>query len=173
MLALLVPGYWLFIDRIVQSTVEETGTTVLGTAVEVRGLDIHTLRASMNVGAVHIADPFDRVKDLVSADDITLSLDPEALSEKQVVIRHMQVLDLRVETPRRNPAPAVSRSGFAPRALAAIGKRVDQYRKPILSFTRVDTIRAIALDPTKLDQEKQALEAQLEQLTGLGGLLGT
>lgn len=176
-LALFALGYWLFIDRIVESTIEETGTKALGTAVEVSGLDLHTLKFGVNVGAVHIADPFDRMKDLVSAKNITVALDPDALTEKKIVVRRIQVLDLSFETPRKQPAPVVSGGGFAPTALTAIRKWAAQYRKPILSFTPVDTIRAIALDPAKLAsvQAANALRARADSLKtateqGLQGL---
>jgi uncharacterized protein (TIGR03545 family) len=51
----------------------------------------------------------------------------------------------------------VSGGGFAPRALAEVRKFAEQFRVPLLSLTPIDTLKAIALDPTQLRSVQAAL----------------
>lgn len=172
--ALIALLYTLFLDRIVESTVEEGATKLLGTAVQVDGLRIHTFDPSVDVGAVQIADPFDRMRNLVEAGTIRVSLARDPLLERKIVVQRLEVRDLRFGTRRTKPAPRVSHAGFAPRALTALQQWAAQYKKPLLSFTPVDTIRAIVLDPTQLTTVRTAtaLAARADSVKGAteGGL---
>ncbi len=52
----------------------------------VRGCASRVSNASVDLGALQVADPFDPRKNLIEADGILLKLNPEALVEKKVVI---------------------------------------------------------------------------------------
>jgi len=156
LLALLSLGYWLFVDRVVQSSVEESGTKLLGTSVEVSGLDVHTFQPGVDIGAVSIADPFDRMRNLVQAGRIHLALVPDPLLEKKLIVQRIEVRDLQFGVKRGKPAPRVPPTGLAPRVMLALQQWAAQYQKPILSFTPIDTIRALVLDPTQLVTVKAA-----------------
>jgi uncharacterized protein (TIGR03545 family) len=156
LVALISIVYILFIDRIVESTIEEGGTKLLGTAVEVDGLRIRTRETAVEIGSFRIADPFNRMRNLIEAGQIRASLMPEPLIEKKVVVQRLSIRDVRFGNARSRPAPQVTGGGFAPRVLRAIQEWSSQFKQPILSFTPIDTIRAIALDPTKLNTVRTA-----------------
>ena len=149
-LAIVALLYTLFLDRVLESTLEEGATELLGTAVEVNGLRIHTRATSVDIGGFSIADPFDRMRNLVEAGRIHVSLAPRPLVERKIVIERVQVGDVRFGTRRKTPAPRVPQGGFAPAALTRLREWASQYQKPIISFTPIDTIRSIVLDPSQL-----------------------
>ena len=164
--AILALLYTLFLDRIVESTAEEGATELLGTAVELDGLHIHTRETSVDIGGFSIADPFNRMRNLVEAGQIRVALEPEALLARKIVAQHVEIGNVRFGTTRQRPAPPVSSGGFAPRALARLDAWAAQYKKPILSFTPIDTIRSIVLDPSQLAsvQAASALAARADSV---------
>ena len=148
--AIVAVLYTLFLDRVVESTLEESATELLGTAVEVNGLEIHTRETAVDIGGFSIADPFDRMRNLVEAGRIRVALAPRPLVERKIVVEHVEIGDVRFGTRRTRPAPPASQNGFAPAALTRLRQWAAQYQKPILSFTPIDTIRSIILDPSQL-----------------------
>ena len=150
MLAAIAVGWLLFGGRIVASAVEEAGSKALGAAVDVAGVDIEERRTSVELRGLAIADPFDRHRNLVEASVVRVELEPEPLLERKIVVRRLTVRDVRTGTRRATPARAVAGGGFAPRALAELDRWSRQFKVPLLSLTPIDTIKAIALDPTQL-----------------------
>lgn len=158
--------YALFLDRVVESTVEEAGSEYLGTAVEVDGLDIHAGETSVEMSGFSIADPFDRMRNLVEAGHVRVTLAARPLVERKIIVRQLEIGDVRFGTRRSRPAPVISSNGFAPAALTRLREWADQFRQPILSFTPIDTIRSLVLDPSQLAtvQAATALAARADSL---------
>jgi uncharacterized protein (TIGR03545 family) len=166
LVVMLAIFYALFLDRVVESTVEEAGSEYLGTAVEVDGLDIRAGETSVEMRGFSIADPFDRMRNLVEAGRVQVTLEPRPLVERKIIVRRLEIGDVRFGTRRSHPAPVVSSEGFAPAALTRLREWADQFRKPILSFTPIDTIRSIVLDPSQLATVRaaSALAARADSL---------
>lgn len=158
--------YTVFLDRVVESTVEEAATELLGTAVEVDGLDIHTRETAVDIGGFSIADPFDPMRNLVEAGRIQVQLEPRPLLAQKIIVQSLEIGNLRFGTRRERPAPSVAHGGFAPAALTRLRDWASQYQKPILSFTPIDTIRSIVLDPSQLAtvQAASALAARADSV---------
>lgn len=155
--ALLVLGWTLLADRIVRGTVAEAGTKALGAQLDIDGLTIHTFSTTLEMRGVALADPFDSTRNLFEVGRLVVALAPEPLLQKKLVVRQLQIADVRTGTARTIPARRVSGGGFAPRALAEVRKFADQFRVPLLSLTPIDTLKAIALDPTQLRSVQAAL----------------
>jgi len=162
---------WLFAEPVARQTTEEASTELLGTEVNVGRLDLLPRRASVDLGALQVADPFEPRRNLVEADRIVLKLNPEALAEKKLVIERFMLQGMRFGTTRKKPARPVSGGGFAPQALRAVRQWSQQFNVPILQLTPIDTIKSLVLNPTQLgtvqaaqgllartDSTKQALE---------------
>ena len=154
---LLVLGWTLLADRIVRGTVAEAGTKALGAQLDIDGLTIHTLATTLEMRGVALADPFDSTRNLFEVGRLVVALAPEPLLEKKLVVRQLQIADVRTGTARATPARRVSGGGFAPRALAEVRRFADQFRVPLLSLTPIDTLKAIALDPTQLRSVQAAI----------------
>jgi uncharacterized protein (TIGR03545 family) len=146
----------IFAEPIVHDTAEEAGTELLGTQVDIGRLNLLPAEASVDVQALEIADPFALTRNLIEADQIRLKLNPLALAEKKLVIERLDLSGMRFGTTRRRPARVVKGGGFAPQVLRTVQQWADQFDAPLLSFTPIDTIRQLALDPSQLTSIRQA-----------------
>ena len=149
-LVLLVIGWMLFGEPITEVTVEEAATKALGTQVDIAGFEIDELRTTVVMSGVAIAHPFDLTRNLVEAGTIRFELEPEPLLERKLIVKRLDLKDLRTGTRRATPARRIEGGGFAPAALREMDRWASQFRVPLLSLTPIDTIRAIALDPSQL-----------------------
>jgi uncharacterized protein (TIGR03545 family) len=164
--ALLGVLVWLFAEPVARQTTEEAGSELLGTEVDVGKLDLLPRQASVEVGALQIADPFVLTRNLIEADQIRLKLNPIALAEKKIVIEHLTLHGMRFGTARKKPARPPSGKGFAPQVYRAVNQWAKQFDVPLLSLTPIDTIRQLALDPTQLTtiREAQSLLARTDSV---------
>jgi uncharacterized protein (TIGR03545 family) len=163
---------WLFAEPVARQTTEEASTELLGTQVDVGRLDLLPRQASVDLGALQVADPFEPRRNLLEADRIVLKLNPEALTEKKLVVERFALQGMRFGTTRKKPARPVKGNGFAPQALRAVRQWSQQFDLPILQLTPIDTIKSLVLNPAQLgsvqaaqgllaraDSTRQALEA--------------
>ena len=151
---------WLTLGEVfLRNTIEEAATKFLGTQVDIATLDIDLRNATVELRGVSIADPFDRMRNLVEADRVRGVLEGRPLLEKKIVIRTLALSGVRTGTARRTAAAPAPRNGFAASTLRSLDTWAARLRKPIASFTPIDTIRSIVLDPTQLATVKRALEA--------------
>jgi uncharacterized protein (TIGR03545 family) len=154
----------LFAEPVARDTTEEVGTELLGTQVDVGRLDLLPRQASVDLGALQVADPFEPRRNLVEADRIVLKLNPEALAEKKLVVERFALQGMRFGTTRKTPARPVKGNGFAPQALRAVRAWGQQFDVPILQLTPIDTIKQLVLNPAQLGtvQAAQGLLARTD-----------
>ncbi len=150
LLVLLATGWFMFGEPITEVTVEEAATKALGTQVDIASLEIDELKTAVTMRGVAIAHPFDLNRNVIEAGIIRFELEPEPLLERKLIVKRLDLKDLRTGTQRATPARPIEGGGFAPAALREMDRWASQFRVPILSLTPIDTIRAIALDPTQL-----------------------
>jgi uncharacterized protein (TIGR03545 family) len=166
LLLLLVIGILvvLFAEPVARDTTEEVSTELLGTQVDVGRLDLLPRQASVDLGALQVADPFEPRRNLVEADRIVLKLNPEALAEKKLVVERFALQGMRFGTTRKTPARPVKGNGFAPQALRAVRAWGQQFDVPILQLTPIDTIKQLVLNPAQLGtvQAAQGLLARTD-----------
>ncbi len=164
LLVLLGMLLWLFAEPIARQTTEEASTELLGTEVDVGRLDLLPRQASVDLGALQVADPFAPHRNLLEADRIVLKLNPEALTEKKLVVERLALQGMRFGTARRKPARPVKGGGFAPQALRAVREWGLRFDVPLLQLTPIDTIRSLVLNPTQLGtvQAAQGLLARTD-----------
>jgi uncharacterized protein (TIGR03545 family) len=154
----------LFAEPVARDTTEEVSTELLGTQVDVGRLDLLPRQASVDLGQLQVADPFEPRRNLVEADRIILKLNPEALAEKKLVIERFALQGMRFGTTRTRPARPVKGDGFAPQALRAVRAWGQQFDVPILQLTPLDTIKQLVLNPGQLGtvQAAQGLLARTD-----------
>ncbi|HKT61375.1 MAG TPA: TIGR03545 family protein [Gemmatimonadales bacterium] len=164
LLVLLGILLWLFAEPIARQTTEEASTELLGTEVNVGRLDLLPRQASVDLGALQVADPFEPRRNLIEADRIVLKLNPEALTEKKLVVERLALQGMRFGTARKRPARPVKGGGFAPQALRAVREWGQRFDVPLLQLTPIDTIKSLVLNPTQLGtvQAAQGLLARTD-----------
>jgi uncharacterized protein (TIGR03545 family) len=156
-LVLVGIGWVLFSDLLLEQTTEEAATELLGTEVDLDAFHLHELEPAVDLRGIQIADPFDSLRNLIEASELTIDLEPAALMERKVVIRRLSLRDVRVGTRRETPAHHVSDNGLAVGTIRTVRHWARQFDVPLLQLTPVDTIRSIVLDPTQLTTVHQAL----------------
>jgi uncharacterized protein (TIGR03545 family) len=168
MLTLLGAGWALFGERVIKNTGEEVATKLLGTQVEAASLEIRESAGGLVIGGLHIADPFDPMRNLIEAEEIRIELDPVPLLEKKLVVRRLSVDGVRLGTGRRTPARVAPSHGFASRTAGEIRRWAAQLRRPLATLTPIDTVRTLALDPAQLStvREAQAVGRRADSLRG-------
>ncbi len=148
----------LFAEPVARQTTEEVSTELLGTQVDVGRLDLIPKTASVDLGALQIANPFEPSRNLVEADRIVLKLNPEALTEKKLVVERLALQGMRFGTIRKSPARPVSGNGFAPQALRSVRQWSKQFDVPLLQLTPIDTLKQLVLNPAQLGTVRAAQE---------------
>ena len=156
-LVLLLIGWLVFGEPIVEDTTEEALTKALGTQVDIDEFLIDELRTTVVMRGVAVAHPFDPNRNLLEAGTLRFEFEAEPLLEKKLIVKRLGLTDVRTGTRRTTPARPVEGGGFAPSALRELDRWANQFRVPLLSLTPIDTIRAIALDPTQLRTVSEAL----------------
>lgn len=97
----LVVGLWLlFADRLGRVALERSGTALLGARVDVRSFHLSLGRGSVTIRGLVAASPFDSLKNLVEADELTADIDLLPLLEKKVAIDRLAANGLRFGTAR-------------------------------------------------------------------------
>jgi uncharacterized protein (TIGR03545 family) len=154
---LAIGGWVVFGDRVARGTLSEAGTKAFGAEFSIADMTIRTFSTTVEMRGVTLADPFDSTRNLVEVGRLSMQLEPRPLLEKKVVVKRLSIADVRTGTRRGTPARAVAGGGFAPRALAEVQRFAQQFKVPLLSLTPIDTLKAIALDPTQLKAVQAAL----------------
>jgi uncharacterized protein (TIGR03545 family) len=156
LLVLLTVLVILFAEPVARQTTEEVSTELLGTQVDVGRLDLLPRQASVDLGALQIADPFEPRRNLFQADRMILKLNPEALTEKKFVVERFALQGMRFGTTRKTPARPVSGKGFAPQALRSVREWSKQFDVPLLQLTPIDTVKQLVLNPSQLGSVQAA-----------------
>lgn len=159
LLALAATVLWLTTGAaILRDTMKEAATKFLGTQVDIGRLDIDLRHTTLELHGVSIADPFDPTRNLVEAGGIHAELEARPLLEKKIVVRTLVLRDVHTNTARRIRARPAPRNGFAAQTLASLEKWSKQLERPVASFTPIDTIRSVVLDPSQLASVREAVQ---------------
>ena len=154
---LVIVGVWLTLgETLLRDSLEEAASEFLGTEVDIARLDVHLRGATVEMHGVSVADPFDPMRNLVEAAALRAELEGRTLLERKIVVRTLTLGGVRTGTARRTRARAAARNGFAAATLRSLNAWASKVRKPIASFTPLDTIRAVVLDPAQLATVREA-----------------
>ena len=159
-LALLVATWLLFADRFGRLAVVRGGTAILGAKVEVGSLHLSLGQGRVTIRRLVAASPFDSLKNLLEADELTADLDLLPLLEKKVAIDRLAATGLRFGTVRTSSGFVRSGgSGATSQILANVKSWAAQpaLQVPILQLA-TGQLKVDSLDPRRL-QTVQAAES--------------
>lgn len=156
-LLILVVLWILFADRIARREAASNLSETLGTEVDIASLRIREADAAVDIGGLAIADPRDRMRNLIEAGTITVDLDPVPLTEKKIVIDQLRLSGLRFLTGRKTPARPADPNSPAGKLLRETEQWVqDKFQFPKLALGRIDTVKSLVLNPEQLGTVKAA-----------------
>lgn len=183
LLVLLAAAWLLLADRLGRIAVERGGTAILGARVDVGSLHISLGEGKITIRRLVAASPFDSLKNLVEADELTADMDLLPLLEKKVSIDRLAATGLRFGTER-------TRSGFvggggstaASQIMANVRSWAAQpaLQVPILQLAtgqlkvdsldprKLQTVQAAAALAGRVDSSRQAWTVALDSLDARG-----
>lgn len=150
MVALLTWGWILFSDKIIQQTLSEASTKALGTQVDVSGLHLSLRTVTLRMDRLEIADPFDRMRNLVDAGPIIVELERDPLLERKIIVKRMAIQNAKRGTRRTTAAKPITGPSFAGQTLREVDRFTKQFKVPVLRLLPLDTIKSLVLDPRQL-----------------------
>jgi uncharacterized protein (TIGR03545 family) len=161
LLALLAGVWLLFADRFGRLAVERGGTAILGARVDVGSFHLSLGEGKVTIRRLVAASPFDSLRNLLEADELTADIDLLPLLEKKVAIDRLAATGLRFGTTRTTSG--FVRGGAGGGAASQIMANVKSWaaqpalQVPILQLA-TGQLKVDSLDPRKL-QTVQAAES--------------
>ena len=125
--------YWLFADRLVERSVERSGTALVGARVDVRHADIRLADGVVMLRGLAVTNPDRPLTNLFEADEIAVNVRVAPLLEKKVIIDTVAVRGMRFGTARRESGAVDRPSETAAETRSAV--RAWQERLPVPSLS--------------------------------------
>jgi uncharacterized protein (TIGR03545 family) len=94
----------LFLDKIIKDTIEDQGSRVMESQIDIASLSTSLLSQSMDIGNLQIANADQLDENLVQAGLIKFDFDGGRALSKKVIIDDMRLEDLRLNQKREAPA---------------------------------------------------------------------
>jgi len=98
--ATLLVFRYVFLEPLVERTIESIGQSIVKAKVDVRGLQLNLITGSTRIKYLEVADPDDPWKNLFEARNISFQLSPRYLTFGKFVIDEIQILDIKCGTKR-------------------------------------------------------------------------
>jgi len=100
LIASLLVFRYIFLEPLVERTIESIGQSIVKAKVDVRGLQLNLITGSTGIKYLEVADPDDPWKNLFEARNISFRLSPRYLTFGKFVIDEIQMLDIKCGTKR-------------------------------------------------------------------------
>ncbi len=104
----------LFLDGIIKDTIEDRGSIVMESQIDIASLSISLLSQSVDIGNLLIANADQLDENLVQADRIKFDFDGSRALSKKVIIDDMRLEGLRLNQKREVPAKPYKSVGEEP-----------------------------------------------------------
>lgn len=158
---LVAMAWYLFADRIVERSVEETGASIVGAKVDLDVAEIDPLAGRVRLGRLQVANPDAPMRNLFEADEIVGDLALAPLLEKKVVIEQLTVLGVRFDTERSTSGALENPDPEAGRLWREVNQWADGIEIPSLDFDDLGgTVRTEAISTDSLATVRYARDVR-------------
>ncbi|WP_196139680.1 TIGR03545 family protein [Aliikangiella sp. G2MR2-5] len=100
-LLLLITLVWYFLaPRVIASSIEQSGSEVLGARVEIASVDLALFPLSVSIKGLQAADPEEPMTNIFESEEVKFAIDSSALLWKKVVIDELTLTGLKTGTQR-------------------------------------------------------------------------
>lgn len=152
---------YVALNPLIKWAVESFGEQVLSVRVDVGTLDTSLAKTELRISDFAVADPKDPNVDLLSANEVTLSLDSNALLRRKFVVREGHVRGLKVRSQRDDAAEPVDHWQWNPDG-DRLKEEADQWLAA-LSSTLGDQLEAEVEALESVQMAKELLESWPEE----------
>jgi uncharacterized protein (TIGR03545 family) len=167
--ALLVLGWTLFVDRLLRKGIEAGGTAAVGAKVELASARIHLFRGNVTLRGLQVTNPNAPMTNIVQLDEIVADMGLLPLLEKKVVIDTVAIRGLRFNTLRTTsgaiPHPAAAPSG-ASKSAVQWAQSVNIPGLDLSGLGQVTELAAVRPDSLQSLREARALAAHADSMRG-------
>ncbi len=168
----VMAGVWLLVlDGLVERTIEDYGTDLVGARVELAEADLTLIPAGLTLTGLQVTNPDHPMTNAVEVAQIALTLDGLKLFRRQIIVEEMTVEQVQFGTRRktsgavaglpRAPAPGQPTLPDAQFALPAFD--VPDV-KTILAKENLETLQMVETLKQEIEQEKSKWEQRLKDL---------
>jgi uncharacterized protein (TIGR03545 family) len=169
-LAVLLVGGWKFFGALlIKRAIEQGGTAVVGSQVDVGGLSIHFIPPSVDVRDFAIADNDDLMKNRIAVGRAHILVEALPLFQKKVVIKDVTVTDVQTSSARTVRARFVPKDTTPGSVGYEAREMVSRVKVPVMSLVPLDSLKAVILNPQDLKavQAAAALGQQADSAKAL------
>ncbi len=99
LLLILLAGY-LFLDKWIESEIEDAGETIFGARVEIDGLSLNFFPPGVEWKKIEVANPYDPWTNLFETGNVKFQMDLNQLLRKKYIIETVEVYGLEIGTKR-------------------------------------------------------------------------
>jgi len=167
--ALLVLGWTLFVDRLLRKGIESGGTAAVGAKVELASARIHLFRGNVTLRGLQVTNPNAPMTNIVQLDEIVADIALLPLLEKKVVVDTVAVRGLRFNTPRTTSG-AIPHPGAPPSraSKSALGwaQSVNIPGLDLSGLGQATELAAVRPDSLQSLREARALAARADSMRG-------
>jgi len=169
-LALLVLGWTLFMDRLLRKGIEAGGTAAVGAQVNLASARIHLFRGNVTLRGLQVTNPNEPMTNIVQLDELVADIALLPLLEKKVVIDTVAIRGMRFNAPRKTsgaiPHPAAPPSRASKSAL----DWAQSIHVPGLDLSGLSSVNElVSLRPDSLQslREARALAGRADSMRGV------
>jgi uncharacterized protein (TIGR03545 family) len=149
---LLVVGWILLLDTLVERGVEKAATAIVGAKVDVEEADVQLDEGAVVLRGLQVTNPDQPMKNLFEAREIVANLRVGPLLEKKVVVETLAVRDVRFGTDRTESGAIDNPSPESRRLWREVNAWADQIRIPPFSLEGIGraVVNVDAISPDSL-----------------------
>jgi len=177
-LALVLTIFWLiFVDGIVQRTIESYGTRAVGAKVELADADLKLFPLGLTLEGIAVTNPDKPMENIVEISRTALLLEPLQLLRRKVIVEEMSLTGMRMNTARKTsgavktPKPAESQQApQKPSAAFCDGVSLPAIDtldvRKILAAEKLESLEIIQKLQNELKGENSNWQKRLQELPG-------
>ena len=182
----VIAGFLLFLmDGLIQSTVEEKGSTILGAQIDIGSLTTSLSRQAIDIRSLQVADANNLENNLIQVGTLVVNFDANQAFSKKVILDELIADDIHFNKKRTTPAKPFKASskpdgkpapkeepeekgfGALPGMPAGLNLKSPE---DILKTEKLETLEAVEETREKIKNLQKDWEARLDKALGQGGI---
>jgi uncharacterized protein (TIGR03545 family) len=113
-LLILLSGLYLYRNRLIETSIEAAGTTMVGAKVEIDRLNLDVGRLALRFQRLQVTNPNDTWRNLFEFGPSRFQVEAEPLLWNRFVVRELSVEEIRFNSPRESDGAVPGAKGVAP-----------------------------------------------------------
>ncbi len=159
--------WYMVADRVVESSVEDTGADLVGAKVDVQSADLRLGEGKVSLTGLAVANPNSPMQNLFEAEEVVADVRMKPLLTKKLVIEQIAVRGMRLGTPRETSGALGGSRGSGGHLAQQIAEWQRAVRVPPLNLEglgSVVNVQAINVDSLRTLAQARGLAANADSM---------